>query len=179
MTATFLTDPAIPLDDPKKLPEHNCLNDPGLLPVQNLPPTGMRLHSFKRIGVATCHTTFIASPPDESKPLSSTWPLKSREPSGILADRLATDFQSYVSVHFPILLQGIKPSTLAGLLCALVTPFQVSRPDCIVGIDPSEELQALVEDLSAGAVELASAQAQHGILCPIEIDLKCASCFYN
>lgn len=70
-------------------------------------------------------------------------------------------------------LQGIKPSTLAGLLCALVTPFQLSRPEVSVGVEPSEGLQLLVEDLSADAVELASAQAHHGILCPIEVDLKC------
>lgn len=70
--------------------------------------------------------------------------------------------------------QGIKPSTLAGLLCALVTPFQLSRPEIVVALDPSDDLQLLVEELSQDAVHLASVQAQRGIMCPIEIDLKCA-----
>jgi superfamily II RNA helicase len=72
------------------------------------------------------------------------------------------------------LLQGIKPSTFAGLLCALVTPFQVSRPEVVVTLEPSEDLQLLVEQLSQEAVQLASMQANRGIMCPIEIDLKCA-----
>lgn len=72
-----------------------------------------------------------------------------------------------------IWMQGIKPSTLAGLLCALVTPFQVSRPEVVVALDPSDDLQLLVEELSQDAVHLASVQAQKGIMCPIEIDLKC------
>lgn len=71
-------------------------------------------------------------------------------------------------------MQDIKPSTLAGLLCALVTPFQVSRPEVVVALDPSEDLQMLVEELSQDAVLLASVQAQRGIMCPIEIDLKYA-----
>lgn len=74
-------------------------------------------------------------------------------------------------------MQGIKPSTLAGLLCALITPFQVSRPEVVVALDPSDDLQLLVEELAQDAVHLASIQAQKGIMCPIEIDLKCAFIF--
>jgi hypothetical protein len=50
----------------------------------------------------------------------------------------------------------------------------VSRPELSVALDPSDDLMQLAEELSQDAVLLASVQAQKGIMCPIEIDLKCA-----
>lgn len=71
-------------------------------------------------------------------------------------------------------MQDVKPSTLAGLICALVTPFQVSKADALTRLEPSEDLKALVERSEPDATALALAQAKRNIAAPIMIDLRYA-----
>jgi hypothetical protein len=70
--------------------------------------------------------------------------------------------------------QAAKPSTLAALVCALVMPFQISRPEISATHEPSPEALALVDSLSQAGMALARAQARLGIEAPIQVDLRFA-----
>ena len=78
--------------------------------------------------------------------------------------------------------QECSPSTLAALICGLVTPFQISKPDVSVSKEPSPALLEVVDSLSGPGMKLARAQARAEITLPIQIDLRCAlhatGCWY-
>jgi hypothetical protein len=72
-------------------------------------------------------------------------------------------------------LQAAKPSTLAGLLCGLLSPEHVRKPGPVATQAPSQELVGMIDQISEMSMALARAQGMHRVAAPVVVDLRCSA----
>jgi hypothetical protein len=70
-------------------------------------------------------------------------------------------------------LQAAKPSTLAGLLCGLLSPEHMRRAGPVASQAPSSDLVTMIDHLSGMSMALARAQGMHRVAAPVVVDLRC------
>ena len=73
-----------------------------------------------------------------------------------------------------MVLQYLEPQKLAGVLGAILTGENISKPQVWVAYQPSKEVTAAVEALEPDRELLYKAQSKNGVLAPLSIDLRLA-----
>jgi hypothetical protein len=72
-------------------------------------------------------------------------------------------------------MQAAKPSTLAGLLCGLLSPEHMRKAGPVASQAPSSDLVTMIDHLSEMSMALARAQGMHRVAAPVVVDLRCGS----
>lgn len=71
-------------------------------------------------------------------------------------------------------MQSLTPPQLAGVVCAMLTSENISKPQVWVAYEPSAAVIAAVTALEADREALYKAQVQHGVQAPLAVDLRLA-----
>ena len=71
-------------------------------------------------------------------------------------------------------MQSLTPPQLAGVLGAILTSENISKPQIWVAYEPSAEVVTAIQALEANREQLHKAQVQHGVQAPLAIDLRLA-----
>lgn len=71
-------------------------------------------------------------------------------------------------------MQSLTPPQLAGVVCALLTSENVSKPQIWVAYEPSAAVIAAVTALESDREALYKAQVHHGIQANLAVDLRLA-----
>lgn len=71
-------------------------------------------------------------------------------------------------------MQGLTPPQLAGVLGAILTSENISKPQIWVAYEPTAEVVNAVQMLEPERERLYKVQAQHGVQAPLAIDLRLA-----
>lgn len=71
-------------------------------------------------------------------------------------------------------LQSLTPPQLAGVLGAILTSENISKPQIWVAYEPSAEVVNAIQALEPNRELLYKAQVQHGVQAPLAIDLRLA-----
>ena len=75
-------------------------------------------------------------------------------------------------------LQSLTPPQLAGVLGAILTGENISKPQIWVAYEPTQEIIDAVQALEGAREQLYKAQVQYGIQAPLSIDLRLAGISY-
>ena len=70
--------------------------------------------------------------------------------------------------------QNLTPPQLAGVLGAIMTGENISKPQIWAAYEPTPEVISAVHALEGDREQLYKAQVQHGIQAPLSIDLRLA-----
>lgn len=71
-------------------------------------------------------------------------------------------------------LQSLTPPQLAGVLGAILTSENISKPQIWVAYEPSAQVVDAIQALEADREQLYKVQVQHGVQAPLAIDLRLA-----
>lgn len=70
--------------------------------------------------------------------------------------------------------QNLTPPQLAGVLGAIMTGENISKPQIYAAYGPTPEVSKAVQALEGDREQLYKAQVQHGIQAPLSIDMRLA-----
>lgn len=73
-----------------------------------------------------------------------------------------------------LVVQNLTPPQLAGVLGAIMTGENISKPQIWAAYEPTPEVINAVQALEGDREQLYKAQAQHGIQAPLSMDLRLA-----
>ena len=71
-------------------------------------------------------------------------------------------------------MQSLTPPQLAGVLGAILTSENISKPQIWVAYEPSAEVVNAIQALEADREQLFKVQVQHGVQAPLVVDLRLA-----